>query len=214
MRSSDGRARGWARMFAFRRLPRSQQGTSGDVDGDDRNLGVSGQIEAPTEVPPLPEAKPAAEHETAPVTPLPLLVAEGVEGPGSRASIIISALHLAAPRLNPIAVLFVNVRDAAVEDAVTRLRWETGIAATCSPDPLTEDHPALAQQIVLYLAISHFASEAHGRAGNLAARAGAGVLTLQQRPGRDASAMLLLMQRASHDPMALASEIVRLTAHR
>lgn len=234
MQPSGNSPRGLRRLARLLRGRHERPRAGGDDAPPEHNpsvLPISDQNVEPAVVDDLP-LESAAGEETAnaeksagagktpksavePSTPsLPILIVEGEEGPGTRVSIVISALHLAASRLRPISVLFVNVRDVAVEEAVARLSWETGIETRCSPDALTEDHPVLSGDIALYVGISHLGSESHQRAGELVIRKGSNVLMLQQRPNRDSNAVLVLMQRSTHDPMLLASDIVRLTAHR
>lgn len=145
---------------------------------------------------------------------LPLIVVDGTEGADARASIVISALHLAAPQLGPVSVFFVHTKDAAIREAVDRLKWTTGIDAHWTSDRFTAEQAAAIRNFVLYLAVSRAGYRPHQKAGSWAARAGAAVLMLQQQPDENATGQLFLLQRAAHDPAALCAEIVRLTVQR
>ena len=119
-----------------------------------------------------------------------------------RGLLAVSALHIAAPALRDFELAATNAADPVVQAAIEALVWETGLSVTSS-----EDLPDRAlERAVLFVAIA-VRDTGHLPLARLSGRGIACLVPVQFPRGSEAFGTSVL-QRAAHDPGALADHIL------
>jgi hypothetical protein len=121
----------------------------------------------------------------------------------ARGLLLVSALHVAAPRLAGVVIEVLNGDDPSVGAALENLVWEAGLRVVVHPAD-TPPQPVLSGA-ALFVAVA--VADARHLPLREAAAAGVPALVPVQFPSAvDARALALV--RAAHDPAELARRIV------
>lgn len=147
--------------------------------------------------------------------PARLLVADGREDDTGRALLLISALHLAVPRLGRTRVRFLCVGDDIVRAAIEALAWETGleVEARNPARPTGVDTADPAKDLsgaAGYVAVAFRDADRLAPFEAEAARLGIPCLTAVQFCDADAPPQTLALECCAHDSRRLADRIVEM----